>query len=196
MEDGSGASLLKPDLLVLPARRGVRFDAPREPVACFAGRLNRVKGAHWLLRVAEAVGPERLWVLGKGPLEGLLRKAGVRVLGPVPWEEVPAVLARCRVVLGLSPYGNLTLPVVEGAEQGAVPVVLDRGTTARFLGGGAVVVETVDEAARWTRRLLDDEGLWAGLSEKARELASGFPTWPERLGREVEFIEGVCSGGS
>ncbi len=196
VEDGSGASLLKPDLLVLPARRGVYYDMPREAAACFVGRLNKVKGAHLLLKMARLVDPRRVWVLGRGPLEPRLREAGFRILGSLNWEEVPAVLARCRAVLGLNPYGNLTLPVVEGAEQGAVPVVLDRGTTARFLRGGAVLAEDWPEVARWVNRLLEDEGLWQELSARAKAKALEFPTWEERLGEELDFIERVCSRGS
>ncbi len=194
VEDGSGASRLKPDLLVLPARRGKVFRVPRERLACFAGRLNKVKGAHKLLGLAEELGG-RLLVLGDGPLREALERAGAKVMGPVPWERVPEVLAGCRVVLGLNPYGNLTLPVIEGAEQGAVPVVLDRGTTREFLEGGAILVRDEREAAEWARRLLEDDGLWAELSEAAREKAAEFPTWEERLRVEVEFLRKVCSGG-
>ena len=163
----------------------------------FLGRLARQKGADVLVAAAKLLVAPGVQVLlvGDGPERGRIERAvrrlgvadRVRLLGFVPHERVPAVLAHADVLAVPSRYEDLgsvlveamyaRLPVV-ASRTGGIPDVLAEGAT-----GLLVPPEDPEALAAALDRLLRDRALAARLAERGRERADDYD-W-ERLAEQV-----------
>lgn len=98
----------------------------------YSGKLNRRKGIDLTLKVAEKIFPRnpnfRLLLAGDGPLRPYAESVAAKfsnqidVLGFVPWDRLPEVYARAKVLLAPSRYDGWNLAVPEGLAAG-LPVV-------------------------------------------------------------------------
>lgn len=170
------------------AKLGLR---PEQPVVTCVARLVPRKGQDMLIKAWDAVRSEVpdavLLIVGGGPhrknLEKMVRARGlddaVRVIGPVPWAEVPpyvdagnvfAMPSRTRL-RGLEPEGlplafmeaaACGLPVVVGRSGGAPDAVVD-GVT-----GHVVDPRNVGEIARTLVALLKDPAAARAMGERGR----------------------------
>jgi glycosyltransferase involved in cell wall biosynthesis len=125
----------------------IDWDLSDEFAFGYVGRLVPEKGIDWLLRSWQAAGlssKARLLFVGEGPLEDTVRAAAmadprIRLIGSVPFERVPMVMASLDVLilpsltttLWCEQYGRVLteamasgLPVV-ASRSGAIPEVVD-----------------------------------------------------------------------
>ena len=126
-------------------------------VCVFHGLLGRMHNIELLLDVADRVASVRpdvtFVVAGYGPKEKLLRdqhRSNVQFLGPKPYAEIPALLARA----------DLGLAFIEDTEgtEGAFPVKV-----YEYIGAGLpVLVTPLSEAGR----LIEERGLGHGFSNQ------------------------------
>lgn len=162
-------------------------DGPAPPegdFALFAGRLIAIKGVVTLLsawRRTRARRELRLLIAGGGPLEGELRRRiedeampEVRILGPLPREELGGLMARAALQLVPSEwYEPCPLVVLEAAARGrcivasrigGIPEMIEDGVTGLLVAPGSEedLASAIDAAAL-------DPALRARLGNAARE---------------------------
>ena len=102
----------------------------------------------------------------------------LRVLGFVPAEELPVLLASARVFAFPSLYEGFGLPPLEAMACGTPVVSSDRGSLAEVLGDAALVAPADDARAfaAALARLIDDESLHAQMRARGQARAASF-TW-------------------
>jgi glycosyltransferase involved in cell wall biosynthesis len=190
-----------PDKFAERARLGLPAD---QPIALYAGRLDRTKGLDTVLALADRR-PEVQFVLvgseGEGEIEqAAARRPNVRV---APWAkpgELAGWLAAADVLLippsrePLERFGNCVLPIKLFAYLAAARPILapEAPDTAELLVHGEnawlVPAGQTDAAARGLDRVLGDSALAAKLSENAGKLAAGL-TWDSRARRISQFLQ-------
>ena len=119
------------------------------PAFVHVGSLTERKNVVRLARAFESLGEGTLTFAGDGPLRGELEgRAGVRLLGRVPYEQVPGLVAASRVVCQPSlvePFGQALL---EGLASGRPVVATKVGGPPEFVPRAAgVLVDPADEEA-------------------------------------------------
>jgi glycosyltransferase involved in cell wall biosynthesis len=142
----------------------------QEFVIGYVGRLVVEKGIDWLLESWRAAGlPDnvRLVLIGQGPMEPVIRAAAnadarIRLIGPVPFEEVPTVMASLDALVLPSlttrdwceQYGRVIteamasgVPVI-ASDSGAIPGVV--GDAGKIVAEGSTA-ELVDALQRVSR---------------------------------------------
>ncbi len=194
---------LRPDRAAARARRGVPDDAR---VALFLARLVESKRPADVVRALPAVlrRVPRAMVLmaGDGPLRGEVeataRRLGVadrvRLLGTVPHDEVPELMATADAFVTTSRLTNMALPTCEAAMCGVPVVAYDTGETRRVVRDGetgrVVPDGDVEALARALGDVLSDDDARTRMGEAARALARDtFTGWDERVAMELEILE-------
>src|SRR5947208_6291769 len=131
------------------ARFPVAPAPPGPPSYLCLGSLTERKNVVRLARAFERLGEGTLTFAGDGPLRGELEgRAGIRLLGRVPYEQVPGLVAASRVVCQPSlvePFGQALL---EGLASGRPVVATKVGGPPEFVPRAAgVLVDPADEEA-------------------------------------------------
>src|SRR5205085_8197655 len=119
------------------------------PAFLCVGSLTERKNVVRLARAFERLGEGTLTFAGDGPLRReLAGRAGIRLLGRVPYEQVPGLVAASRVVCQPSlvePFGQALL---EGLASGRPVVATKVGGPPEFVPRAAgVLVDPLDEEA-------------------------------------------------
>lgn len=168
----------------LDERAGVVFTAHRASNVDDPARLGLVVDV--LLRLAGAAGPVTFPVhprtmdrLGAAGALEALRHAGVRLLPPVPWDDMLGLLAACRVVVTDS--GGLQ----EEASYLGLPVVVLRRSTPRWEG---VAARTSVLTGLDVDRVLAAVTELAGDDAQARVAAVPCPYGDGRTGERVAAL--------
>jgi glycosyltransferase involved in cell wall biosynthesis len=124
------------------------------PAFVCVGSLSERKNVIRLADAFTALGRGSLTFVGDGPLRGeLTGRAGVRVVGPVPHDEVPGWLAAADVVCGPSlvePFGQALL---EGLASGRNVVATRIGGPPEFVPADAGVLVDPLDVGELTRAL-------------------------------------------
>ncbi len=144
------------DVVAVPLAAAARFQpaAPRVGnyflcVGTIEPRKNlrTLREAFRLVREAE---PEaELWVVGRG---SLTEEPGVRSLGAVADEELPALYAGARAVCYPSLYEGFGLPVLEALQCGAA-VITSRDAALVETGGDATIKVDAEDVRGWAAAL-------------------------------------------
>lgn len=175
---------------VLPAPEG-------PPSYLCVGSLTPRKNVLRLAAAFERLGEGTLTFVGDGPLRSQLAgREGIRVVGRVPHEEIPAWLARARVVCGPSlvePFGQALL---EAMASGRSVVATRVGGPPEFVTSGAGVL--VDPESE--EDIADGLGRAAALpcpNESARAAASAHDVrrQAERVEETLERATGATLSG-
>ncbi len=119
--------------------------------------------------------------------------AGVRYLGYVPEEDLPALMAGAAVLLYPSHYEGFGFPVVEAMAAGT-PVVTSNGSSlAEISGGAALLVDprSTGEIAEAARQVLFAPGVAARLRARGLERAQQFQ-WSECARKSLQFFRQVA----
>lgn len=129
-----------------------RYVAPENRLIVFVGRLEAQKDLLLLLSVFEKLYAQRqdvrLLLCGEGSLRPQLERViasrglhGVQLLGNVPYEQVPSLLAAADLMLLTSRYEGMPVAVLEALACGVPVVSTDVGEVRRVLsrGGGRLM---------------------------------------------------------
>ncbi|MGQ0823962.1 MAG: glycosyltransferase family 4 protein [Actinomycetota bacterium] len=144
---------------------------PRKDLPTIVAAAERLRRTRTDLMLA-IVGPH-----GWGSVPGLDR-AGVKVLGELPWRIVDALYRRAAAVCVASRYEGFGLPALEALVRGAPLVAADNSALAEVVGGSGLLFPTsdVDALTNALDRVLDDHALRTDLARRGRARAAEM-TW-------------------
>lgn len=131
---------------------------------------------------------------GRSMLERLKTEPGVRYLGYVAEEELPALTAGAAIFVYPSLYEGFGLPVAQAMAAG-VPVVTSNVSSLPEVAADAGLLvdpRSVSELASAVSRLLDSPPLRADLAAKARRSAGRF-RWEVCAERSWRWLERVVA---
>ncbi len=175
------------------ARVRERFGLGTRPFILFVGKFSKRRNLPNLVRAVAALrsrgSTDHLLVLAGEDHYGLrleeLGQAigmgdGLRVLGFVPDDDLPALYRAAEVFAYPSDYEGFGLPVLEAMAAGTPAVTLDNSALAEVAGDAAVLLGSagVEELTDALERLAADPALRARYAERGRARAADF-TWAE-----------------
>ena len=152
----------------------------QEFVVGFVGRLVAGKGLAWLLeswRTAGLPDHARLVFIGKGLMETAIRAAAtsdarIRLIGPVPFEQVPTVMASLDALVlpslttrnNREQYGRV---ITEAMASGVPVIASDCGAIPEVVGDAGIIVNegSTAELAATLRRVALDPAVHRALTE-------------------------------
>jgi len=165
------------DVLPNPAPRAAdaaAFDAGRQPVLAFAGRLTAQKDLGTALAALRELPGVRLLIAGDGPERGRIAAEageGVELLGPLPRAQVLGLLRAADAAVLTSAWENFPHGVVEALAVGTPVIATRTGGVAEVVrdGENGLLVDPGDAPAfaAAVRRFLDDGDLRARLRAAA-----------------------------
>src|SRR3954454_13195613 len=168
------------DATVIPNGVDERFKpGPKKDYALVVGTKIARKNLAALSETATALGME---IVAAGSARKYMKdeaNPGIRELGYVPDEELPALYAGARVLLMPSLYEGFGLPCLEAMASGTPVVAANRGALPEICGDAALVVEPEDLADAAVKAVGNERLIQAGLERAARF------TW-ERTARETD----------
>ena len=140
-----------------------------------------LKGPQTLISVFRGHRDADLLIVGRGPLEGRLKKMagesrGIRFAGFKSSEELSALYRGARgVIIPSECYETFPLVAVESMQHGTPVIARKRGGLPESVEdtGGGLLYDTPDELSRAVNRLVKDEALYRQLSRKALEGSRG-----------------------
>ena len=157
-----------------------RWGFDQEFVVGFVGRLVAEKGLDCLLeswRAASLPDHARLVFVGQGPMETEIRAAAaadarVRLIGPVPFEQVPTVMASLDALVlpslttrdNREQYGRV---ITEAMASGVPVIASDSGAIPEVVGDAGIIVSegSTAELAATLRRVALDPAVHRMLAE-------------------------------
>ncbi|MGH9190242.1 MAG: glycosyltransferase [Acidimicrobiales bacterium] len=172
--------LLPPDPASLAAAAAPpEAEGSTRPFFLFAGRLERIKGADWLVDAFETVRGADLVIVGEGSQAGEIRRRAeanpaVRLLGRLAHPQVLALMRAARaVVVPSAGYETFGLSAVEAMALGTPVVVRAIGPLPELVehGGGLAVADEPEMVAA-LQGLVDDEGLASRMGEEAAAVSA------------------------
>jgi glycosyltransferase involved in cell wall biosynthesis len=168
------------DATVIPNGVDERFKpGPKKDYALVVGTKIARKNLAGLSETARALDME---LVAAGSARRYMKgetNPGIRELGYVPDDELPALYAGARVLLMPSLYEGFGLPCLEAMASGTPVVAANRGALPEICGDAALVVEPEDFAEAAVEAVGNDRLTQAGLARAARF------TW-ERTARETD----------
>lgn len=184
----------KKGLLMTSVREKYHIDGPyliaagtREP----RKNLKRLIDAFSLPR-STSWGMSQLVIVGNvGWGEELPQRPNVRLLGRVPHEDLPALMAGSSTLVYPSLYEGFGLPVVEAMAVGCPVVTTDRGSLKEIAGSAAVLVdaENVESIAHGIETALEKRSALIRKGLKRAEKFSWETAAQETLGVYETVIE-------
>jgi len=184
-----------------------RWGLDDEFVIGYVGRLVAEKGIPWLLaswRAANLPDNTRLVLIGSGPLEATIRAAAtadprIRLNGPVPFEQVPTVMASLDALVLPSvttrdwceQYGRV---ITEAMASGVPVIASDCGAIPEVVGGAGIIVSegSVAELAATLRRVAVDPAFHRTLADASLVRAQTAFSPAVEAGRLRDFWEAVA----
>ncbi len=163
-----------------------RWGFDQEFVVGYVGRLVAEKGLDWLLeswRTASLPDHARLVFIGQGPMEDTIRAAAtadarIRLIGPVPFEQVPTVMASLDALVLPSlttrdwceQYGRV---IAEAMASGVPVIASDSGAIPEVVGGAGIIVSegSTTELVAALRRASLDPAIHRALADASLERA-------------------------
>lgn len=171
------------------------------PTLIFLGRLRRTKqpadAIEMFRRVKERIPFARLWILGAGPLEAVLKKQAegltdVSFRGWIDEEEKFALLRRAHILVVPSVREGFGINVIEAASAGCPAVGYNVPGLRDSIQGGQTgyLVDSINEAADRIVELLKDSVVFARMSQNCLDYSKGFD-WQKRVDEFWEIIRGM-----
>jgi len=170
-----------------------------EPTVVFLGRLRSTKRPEDAIlifrKVKKQVPAARLWMIGKGPLEGALKKnaeglADVTFHGFVSEEAKMALLKRAHLLLVPSVREGFGINVIEAASAGTPAVGYDIPGLRDSIQHGETgyLTSSVDEAAARIVELLGDQAAYDRMSRNCLDYSKDFD-WRKRVDEFWTILE-------
>ncbi|MCZ6595819.1 MAG: glycosyltransferase [Bacteroidetes bacterium] len=179
----------------------------RDKIACFAGRIDIIKGATTILDLAERT-PEIKYVLigySQNDKDDWILKAaeqkGLKNILKLPWVtsgELPQYLFASDVLLvpptasPMAKYGRTVLPIKTFMYMGAgrcilAPALPDTAGVLNDQNAALVAPDNIDLAVKAIRKIFEDKA-WARSIAKQAQLDSEKYTWERRAKKIIEFL--------
>jgi glycosyltransferase involved in cell wall biosynthesis len=179
-------------------------DAPAkdaEPTLVFLGRLKRTKRPEDALEIFRQVKGRipsaRLWMIGTGPLDEVLRKqaeglTGIAFRGWVTDEEKLSLLARSHVLVVPSVREGFGINVIEAASAGTPAVGYNVPGLRDSIRDGETgyLVDSAEEAAVRIVELLRDNAGYARMSQNCLAYSKEFD-WSKSVDEFWRIISGL-----
>lgn len=190
------------------ARKALGLPREDKLVVTFS-RLVKSKRIELFLRAASLIDRRlmenvTLVVGGDGPERGKLEREArefglggkVAFTGVLPYREIPCLLKACDIFVGTNELTNMSMPPCEAILCGVPVVAFDVSGTSEMIRDGETGLLVPDGdiggLAEKIGLLLEDEGLRSELGRRAAEFARDhFVSWDERLGNELDTLEGL-----
>lgn len=176
LNPGVDVNLFKP--LKIKSYRGIRKN--RGLKILFVGRLEKEKGIMEIIRLFSKVRwvfkDVELLVVGQGTLSGSIGAPGVKLLGRIPYKDMPSVYSLCDIFVHY-PIGSRTwqeqygMVLVEALACGLPVVALNKGCVAEIVEGAGIVTSG-EEFMQKLIELIRNQTLREELSLKSRLLAT------------------------
>lgn len=175
---------------------------PREQLILYVGTLIQRKGVNYLLEAMAQVTRRfpsfRLAIVGEGPEESALKQSAnqlgiagqVTFVGPQSPEQVRQWMQRAMLFVLPSLEEGLGVVLLEALACGTPIVASQVGGIPDVVTpdvGRLVPAARPEALAEAINQLLADQSLWASMSHKARERATGCYDW-QQIARRFEVI--------
>lgn len=188
---------LRPDRVVVVPEAAAPWMRPVEPGSAgkryflFVGTLKPRKNLPALVDAWREVRREHdidLVIAGRARADApaLPEEPGLRVIGEVPDEELPALYSNALALVYPSHYEGFGLPVVEAMQCGC-PVIASTAVS-EAAGGGAILVEHADEWVPAMRQLGENPAVRSQWRERGLERA-GQLTWDHAARKTYEVYQ-------
>lgn len=114
----------------------------------------------------------------------------IRLVGPVPWEELPAHAGDAAFFVQLSDFEGMAMAVIEAMSLGLVPVVTPVGEIPQYTREGetAIIWRDAPQCAREVLGLWTDEDRLEAASRAARATWVGAPSLADGFETAVRSI--------
>lgn len=98
------------------------------------------------------------------------------------------------IFISMNEISSLSNAVFEAMSCGKCVIALDRGGTRELIkdGENGIVIKSYEELKDAIIRLLSDSDMISRLGFEAKKTVDAFPSWDERVQREVELINSLC----
>jgi glycosyltransferase involved in cell wall biosynthesis len=178
------------------------FGLGTRPVILFVGKLSRRRNLPNLVRAVAALrgrgcSDHLLVLVGEDHLSQRLEELGravgigdgLRVLGFVPDDDLPALYRAAEIFVYPSDYEGFGIPVLEAMAAGTPAITIDNSALAEVAGSAAVLLGSagVEELTDALERLAADPTLRVEYAERGRARAAQF-TWAETARQTLETL--------
>lgn len=155
-------------------------------------------------KVSGVLPDTRLVIVGDGSLrksmEDLASRLGIShrisFVGLIYQKDVFKYQSVADIFISLNEISSLSNAVFEAMACGNCVIALDRGATRELINDGknGIVIKSYDELSDAIIRLLSDSDMITRLGLEARTTISEQHSWEERVQKEVDMINNLCSG--
>lgn len=186
-----------------PGRRSAALRAhhgagPADPVLIYAGRLCTEKRTPVLLeafsRLPRGLGA-RLWLIGDGPLRGLVEEAGARnpAIRLLPYQnsraQLAELLASADLYVTAGPFETFGLSVIEAQAAGLPVVGVDAGALRERVPTGLGLLGPTDDPAAMAENILSALRTRSDMGRRARTHAAEQFGWANAISRWLACYE-------
>lgn len=135
-------------------------------------------------------------------LEDMAFKLGisnrVSFVGFIYQKDVIRYQSVADIFISLNEISSLSNAVFEAMSCGKCVIALDRGATRDLIkdGENGIVIKSFEELKDAIIKLLSDSSLIARLGLEAKKTIATWPSWEERVQREIELINSLCENNT
>lgn len=152
--------------------------------------------------VSQILPNTRLVIVGDGierkALEDMAFKLGISdcisFVGFIYQKDVIRYQSVADIFISLNEISSLSNAVFEAMSCGKCVIALDRGATRELIkdGENGIVIKSCEELKDAIIKLLSDTSIISQLGSEAKKTIDTWPSWEERVQREIELINSLC----
>lgn len=153
--------------------------------------------------VSKVMPDTRLVIVGDGGARKKLETQASRLgisdrisfVGTICQKDVHKYQNVADIFISMNEISSLSNAVYEAMSCGKCIIALDRGDTRKLIkdGENGIVIESYEELKDAIMRLLSDTDMISRLGMEANKTIDTWPSWEDRVRREVEIINNLCA---